>query len=353
MKGILCSVGTLQLFDIGTQALVLSAKTLSESSINMEVSTEEARGGEGNYLLGQYFHDTKFTLKATDQIWDLKYLAMNCGGNINRQDIQMVDKQYTVTSNTITLDETPSTFMNESVVWVKKQSDADDKYETKTFSGTSVSYTADNNTVVCVKYFVQNNSAREFTVNASYIPDTYYAILTVPVFRSGMTENTGTNASSKIGELQIHIPRFQLDGTQELSLTSSGMSKVSLSGKALATTVNSCDGQGYYSKIVEIEYGADEWADVIALVVENSNIALGSAETETLKVYKMYAESAPVLCDPSTLIYTPTSGCTVSSSGVVSAVTADSTITITADTDGDNVASDETLTATAHVTYVS
>lgn len=353
MKGLLASVGNISLFTPDSNNdLVLQAKTLTESGITMGVTAEEARGGEGNYLLGQYFHDTNFSMKLTDQIWDLQYLAMNCGGAISRNDnVIMVDEELLVSNNTITVTNTPISFGGRLCGWVKKTSEDDNSYTTIDFQSTNVlPYTASDNTKVCVKYFRTDTVSRNFTVNANFVPSVYHAILTIPVFQSGMTEES-LGSSSKIGYIQVDIPRFQLDGAQELSLTASGISNVSLSGKALATTVDSCDGQGYYARITEIVNGQSEWDGVSAIVIANSNIVLGTGETETLKVYKLYNDgSAPVLVDNTDLTFTPASGCTVTSAGVVSA-TADSSITVVADIDGSAGATANDLYATCVVNF--
>lgn len=353
MKGLLASVGNISLFTPDSNnTLVLQAKTLTESGITMGVSAEEARGGEGNYLLGQYFHDTNFSMKLTDQIWDLQYLAMNCGGRITRENnLIMVDEELAVKSNIVTVSETPVSFGGRLCGWVKKTTDDDNSYTTIDFTDTNkLAFTAADNTKVCVKYFKTDSMSRNFTVNANFVPSVYHAILTIPLFQSGMTEES-FGSSSKIGTIQVDIPRFQLDGAQELSLTASGISNVSLSGKALATTVDSCDGQGYYARITEIINGQDEWDGVEAIVIANSNIVLGTGETETLKVYKLYKDgSTPVLVDNTDLTFTPETGCTVTTAGVVSA-TADSSITVVAGKGTDDTTDD--LYATCVVEFTS
>lgn len=40
--------------------------TYSYSSITIGVTAEDIRGGEGNKLWGQYFHDSQMSLKLTD-----------------------------------------------------------------------------------------------------------------------------------------------------------------------------------------------------------------------------------------------------------------------------------------------
>ena len=92
----MAGVGVVQLFDPSTEALISTSKTLTESAINMAVTAEEARGGQGNVLLGKYYHDTSFGLTLTDQLFDLNYLALNCGGAITAGSDVIKNEQVTV-----------------------------------------------------------------------------------------------------------------------------------------------------------------------------------------------------------------------------------------------------------------
>ena len=76
MKTMMAGVGVVQLFDPSTKALISTSKTLTESAINMGVTAEEARGGQGNMLLGKYYHDTSFGLTLTDQLLTLITLLL-------------------------------------------------------------------------------------------------------------------------------------------------------------------------------------------------------------------------------------------------------------------------------------
>lgn len=47
MKGILAGVANVDLFDLATNDLIVSTKTLVDSGINMAITGEEARAGQG------------------------------------------------------------------------------------------------------------------------------------------------------------------------------------------------------------------------------------------------------------------------------------------------------------------
>ena len=76
-KGIIAGVATVDFFDPSNDNLMASSKTLTDSGLNMSITGVEARGGQGNILLGKYYHTSSFGLTLTDQIWDLNYYKKN------------------------------------------------------------------------------------------------------------------------------------------------------------------------------------------------------------------------------------------------------------------------------------
>ena len=53
MSYLVAGVGSIQLFDPSSNALILTSKTLTDEGINFGSTAEEARGGMGNALLGK------------------------------------------------------------------------------------------------------------------------------------------------------------------------------------------------------------------------------------------------------------------------------------------------------------
>lgn len=184
-------------------------------------------------------------------------------------------------------------------------------------------------TTVCVKYIHTDASAEQFTVSSAFIPDQVYAILTLPLFKATVGQNTGYTSSSKVGEVQVEIPNFLLAGAQELSLSSSGAATTALSGSALATYTGQegCSDSGYYATLKQITYNKNEWSDVKAIVIADSDIDLVVDDTQTLEVYAIYnGVKAPRLIENSKLTFTSSADATaeVSSAGVVTAKAAGS-----------------------------
>lgn len=211
MSYLVAGVGTIQLFDPSTNALILTSKTLTEEGFNFSSTAEEARGGAGNALLGKYYHDSTFGLTLTDQLFDLQYLALNCGGSIQASSDVMINEQVTIgVANTITVSQTPVEFNGQVIGWARKSTDPDSAYQLVSFTGKNATLTgASVGDIYCVKYFYNNATARKFIVNTAYIPATVHAIATFPLFKAG-TSTENYTSSSQIGEIQVDIPNFML-----------------------------------------------------------------------------------------------------------------------------------------------
>jgi hypothetical protein len=325
MSYLVAGVGTIQLFDPSTNALILTSKTLTEEGLNFSSTAEEARGGAGNALLGKYYHDSTFGLTLTDQLFDLQYLALNCGGSIQAGSDVMINEQVTISvANTITVTQTPVEFNGQVIGWAKKNNQNDSAYRLITFTGKNATIEgASVGDIYCVKYFYNSSSARKFVVNTAYIPATVYAVATFPMFKAG-TSTENYTSSSQVGEIQVIIPNFQLEASQELSLSSGGISTASISGSALATYSGNggCSDGGYYAIITEHIYGKSVWDNVVSLAVYDSDIDLASAETQTITVYAIYSDgTVPSKIDNSYLTFTSSDDAvaTVTSAGVVTA----------------------------------
>ena len=323
-KYVLGGVGNIQFLDKATGESVITSKTLVESGIEFAISSEEVRGGLANKLLARYFHDSAMNLTLTDALFNLHYLAQSTGGTIEVGGDVMYSEQITTTvANTITPTYTPQKFLNVgTILWWSLPSD-DDWTVANVTDGSATVDGIPVGTTVCVKYIKTDATIEKFIVSAAFIPNQCYALLTLPLFKSG-TDTQSFTQSSKVGEIQVEIPTFLFDGSQSLSLSSSGVAQASLSGSALATFDGSegCDGDGYYAILKQIIFNKDEWADVKTIVVADSDIDLIVDGTQTIQVYAMYGNGiAPKLVDNSKLTFTSSDDtiAEVSSAGVVTA----------------------------------
>lgn len=327
MKKFLAGTGTALLFK--GQNLIGVAKTLTESSISFAVTAEEIRAGRGNALFGRYFHDSSMTGTLNDAMFDISYIGMVLGTNVRQGGLSIKEEGSTVaTANQIPITATPTAVSGALIGWYQKPGADDNDWTVGTIKGTEGAYYieatgAKPNDKYCVKYFYQDENARSIIVPAQFVPDEIHVVIITDLF-SGDPSSEG---ASTVGRLIVDIPRFALDGSQDLTMNASSAATVSLSGSALAVTTSdsSCETDSYYATITEEVIGA-QWQDnVIALAVENNDIEIAANGTETLKVYAVFGNNmASQLKDNSNFTFAVEGGgssiITVDSNGVVKGV---------------------------------
>lgn len=323
----LAGVGTALLFK--GNDLIGVAKTLTESTFNFAITAEDIRGGKGNGLLGRYFHDSTLTATLTDAMFDLNYIALSLGVNVESGGLSVKEEELKVgADSTVTTTETPVAFDGTMIGWYKKPTDND--WTIGTITGNKMTITGDTQEAVyCVKYFYQNANAKSITIKSQYVPATLHVVVLTDLY-SG---KVGTQSdATRYGRLIVDIPQFQLDGSQDLSLTATSAATVSLSGQALAVLDGAtCEDDPYYGTMTEEIYGAKWQDDVIALAIENSDIQMSHNDTEALIVRVVYGKGmASQRKDNSNFTFTvetspaaTATGVAVSADGVVSAGTVD------------------------------
>lgn len=281
----LAGVGTALLFK--GNDLIGVAKTLTESTFNFAITAEDIRGGKGNGLLGRYFHDSTLTATLTDAMFDINYIALSLGVNVESGGLSVKEEELTATSGAVTVTETPVAFDGTMIGWYKKPTDED--WQIGTITGKTMTISgATTGQAYCVKYFYQNANAKSITIKSQYVPATLHVVVLTDLY-SG---KVGTQSDvTRYGRLIVDIPQFQLDGSQDLSLTATSAATVSLSGQALAVLDGAtCEEDPYYGTMTEEIYGAKWQDDVIALAIENSDIQLSQNDTETLIVRAVYGK---------------------------------------------------------------
>lgn len=266
------------------------AKTLTESTFNFSITGEEIRGGQGNALWGKYFHDSNLAVTLTDSMFNLEYVAASLGVDINMGGLSVAEEQLTTgqSGGTVTLTNTPVPFDGTIVAWYKLPSQSDDEWSVTTnISGTTLTIpSAQNNTAYCVKYYYQNVNAKSIIIPTQQIPSELHITILSDLF-SGDINNIAS--ATKYGRLITDIPRYQLDGNQDLSLTATTAATVSLTGSALAVSTNdSCEEAPYYGTMTEEVFGQTWQDNVIALAVSNSEISMTGTDSATLQVYAVF-----------------------------------------------------------------
>lgn len=321
----LAGVGRALLFD--GDNLIGVAKTLTESTFNFSISSEEIRGGQANALFGKYFHDSNLAITLTDAMFKLEYLAANLGVDISMGGLSIYESpaagEVVNAGGAIALTNVPTAVNGSLLAWYKKPSDANWTVGTITAVGNNYSLIpagASANDVYCVKYFYQNENARSIIINTQYVPKTLHLVIMNDLF-SGDAADIGS--ATRYGRIITDIPSFQLDGNQDLNLTATSAATISLTGNALGVESGiSCEENPYYGTMTEEIFGTSWKDNVIALAIENSDLELSSGESETLAVRVVFGGSvASQRKDNSNFTFAVESGnsATVNAAGLVTA----------------------------------
>lgn len=327
MKKFLASVGRGLLIgkQNGVEQVIAHVDTLTESTLGITSTQEEVRAGQGAKLYGRFNHDAGLTVTLTDAMFDLNYIALQVGSELQHGGIAMYTEQVVATSEdwsgtarpTLRVSK-PIQQMGESCgfdkyfAWFRKAGcDASDEYTSATYKDgiaaqaeydeTDGAYivmkdgfviqSADKNLIevgetYCVSYFTTELSAKTVMVNANFVPAELSLVLTTKLF-AGDASNPETG--KPVGEITIKVPRFSLDGAFDLSMAMSSAATMSLNGTALATAANDCDGEGVYAEIVEVVNGVKWYDDVVSLRPDLEDVS-GQA-VETANTFEVVASS--------------------------------------------------------------
>lgn len=314
----LAGVADVDLF-VGDE-LFATAKTLTDSTFSFDVSLEEIRAGQGAKLYGKYAHSSTMDVTLTDVMFRLEFIAKNIGSDIAIGGSALTVEEVTVvTPNTVEVANTPVSFGSFGTIgWYKKPSDT--TWAKGTFNNKVLTVAgAQAGDTYCVKYVVNNDSMRVLTVGANFIPATVHAVLTGTLF-AGSDTNPSEASTTKVGEVQIDIPRLMLSGSQEISMSMTGAANTPLTGSALASSeTSSCSGDAIYGTIKEILSSSQWESEAYALAVSPADIDLQVSESEAIKVYALIRNALPKLVDASAVTFT---------SGAVATATVDNDGTV-------------------------
>lgn len=308
--------------------LIAVGKTNIDSSIALGSSAEDVRAGMSNALYGKYYHTSTFDVTLTEIMFKLEYLAMQTGSTITSGGDIYSDEQVTLTEGGAgTVSGTPVDFATYGTIgWAAKA--GTDNWQQITFSGKSFTISgANSGDVYCVKYLVTDATARKITVSSAFIPDTVKLVLTANLYAGDVSTVINAANSTLSGQVQIEIPRFQFNGNTEISMTSTGVANVPLSGSALANSSADCTSSGYYAIITEKIFGANWYDNVFDIAVAGGEITLGQGGMETLVVRAIPTTGAAFVVPNTDLNFTSKDSGTVNvdTDGKVTAGTAGST----------------------------
>ena len=262
------------------------AKTLTESTFNFSITAEDVRGGQGNGLLGRYFHDSNMQVTLVDAMFDLQYMALSLGVPLKSGGLSVKEEELTAgVDGSVTVSEIPVAFSGSMIGWYKKPSDTE--WSIGTFTGSKMAISgASQNDVYCVKYFYINENARSITIKSQYVPAELHVVIMNDLYSGDVGSQSD---ATRYGRLITDIPRLQMDGNQTLNLAATSAATINLTGSALAVlSGDTCEEDPYYGTMTEEIYGAKWQDDVVALAVENSDIELAKSASETLIVRAVF-----------------------------------------------------------------
>lgn len=284
----IAGVGNATLFD--GERLVASANTLIDSGITIGLSFEDVRAGQGNKLYGRYAHTSSFDLKLTDAMFNLEYLAMNTGSDISLGGDVMVDEEMTSTAKKIKLSQTAVAISGSKVYAYAKKSGTDNVYDKYAVSETNEIEVPVDGTY-CIRYMYTNDLASKMTVKANFIPKTLTLILEANLYSGGSCD---IETSTLAGKVTIKVPRFMLNGSQELSLTAAGVANTSIEGTALASGCAGCSGDGVYAEIIQVMANRTAENGFTGIVVEDAVREASKGDKLELNVYACPVDAAPI-----------------------------------------------------------
>lgn len=323
-KFFLASVGNAEAYAArnGAFAHVLSARTLTESTLGFTSSMEEVRAGQGAKLYGRFNHSAGMTVSLTDAMFDMNYIALQTGSQITTGASAIYDKDsYTAaegTTKTIPLTKEPvaigsSCGLDKIVVWFRPsgceatQEDisivvdgTDNKYEDGNLTvGETDAANFVNGVTYCISYFAMDNLADLIKVSASFIPAEMVLVLTTKLFEGDANApETGRPA----GEITIKIPRFQLDGQFDLSMAMTSAATVALNGTALAVDAGGCEDEGIYAEIVQVLSGATYASKGLRMIAIDPESAV---ENGVPVVFGLYGNGSTGLIPNKDLTFAP------------------------------------------------
>ena len=237
-------------------------------------------------MLGRYFHDSNMQVTLVDAMFDLQYMALSLGVNLESGGLSVKEEELAVgTDGTVTASETPVAFNGSMIGWYKKPSDTE--WSIGTFTGSKMAISGGSqNDPYCVKYFYINENAKSIKIKSQYVPSELHVVIMNDLYSGDVGSQSD---ATRYGRLITDIPRLQMDGNQTLNLTATSAATINLTGSALAVlSGDTCEDDPYYGTMTEEIYGAKWQDDVVALAVENSDIELAKSASETLIVRAVF-----------------------------------------------------------------
>lgn len=248
------------------EKLAFTGTTSLNTSISVSMEDQEVTGGKGNKTLYKYKYGRKLAPSIEMAEWSLKFIAAQTGSKIfeGLKEVFVVAECVTLVKGVGTLNKQPV-----GKIFVEKT------------DGTIVEVEAEGNTITVGSVDDTVKATYQYSTNVKRI--TIDAESTPFVGRLVLTADKHNNLKGKVGEVQIEVPSFQLNGTFDITLEASGTSTTKLEGDALAVEGLSCTDGSVYAYVSEVESESSAIA-VNDIAVTPAVINLKKNETKKLSV---------------------------------------------------------------------
>lgn len=308
MKKFLAGSAIATIFTTDDELIAISNTQINDT-INLSVESQEVRSGQGNALDYIYYHSSRMEGSLEDAQFNLDYIRYNIGAKQDEsaQVYKSISHKLVAGENTIKISgligKNVWVYHNDEAATfeVTEYEDGVAKFNNNKSDGSKSDKWKDID--VCIKYLAEDsgNHIKNLTINANMIPSVVKIVLEAQLFAS----ETGAQDSSRIGTVQFVIPRAQLSGTQEISLSSSGVASTPLSYLALksddlaAAAANACAGAtGIYGYITQILETTEWYEGVKALAIDAVEDGLTIEVGQGINTYAISANSAAYIVKP-------------------------------------------------------
>lgn len=233
-KNFLVSTADVAFFHNGM--LAFTGTTALNTSLSVSMEDQEITGGKGNKTLYKYKYGRKLAPSIEMAEWRLEYIAANVGSTIfeGLKEAFKIAECVTLVKGVGVLDKVPV-----GKVFVEKNDGS--TVEVEPVGSTITVGTEDDTVKVTYQY---NTKLKRITIDADSTPLVGELVLSA---------DKHNNLKGKVGEVQIDVPSFQLNGTFDISLESGGNATTKLEGDALAVQGATCADGDVYAYISEID----------------------------------------------------------------------------------------------------
>lgn len=221
-------------------------------------------------------------------MFDLQYMALSLGVSVEKGGISVKEEELTIgVDGSVTTTEPPIAFDGSMIGWYKKPTD--DNWTVGTINGKKMYISGGGaSATYCVKYFYQNANADFITIKSQYVPSTVHLVIMTDLYSGKVGSQSD---ATRYGRLIVDIPQYQLEGSQNLSLTATSAATINLTGMALAVLDgSSCEDDPYYGTMTQEIFGAKWQNEVVAIAVENADLALAANASEALIVRAVFGK---------------------------------------------------------------